>query len=66
MNNQSNYFFCYSHTLHKYIHNKYKIKFICTALSENDKRKFWLYELTPELKKVLSEYKNIFKGVDGN
>lgn len=61
---KSNYFFCYSHTLHKYIHTKHRIKYVCAALNENDKRKFWLYEQSEELSTALNEYKSIFKGVD--
>jgi hypothetical protein len=60
------YFFCYSPTLHKFLHNRHKIKFICAALNENDKRKFWLYEQSDELSKGILEYKSIFKGVDEN
>lgn len=58
----SNYFFCYSPTLHKFIHNKYKIKFVCTALHTGDKRQFWLYEQSEMLTKAITEYKAIFKG----
>jgi hypothetical protein len=60
------YFFCYSHTVHKYIQSKHKIKYVCAALNEHDQRKFWLYEQSPELSKALTEYKSIFKGVDEN
>jgi hypothetical protein len=66
LNVKGKYFFCYSHTLHKFIHNRYSIKYICVARNEKDDRKFWLYEQTPELSTALTEYNNIFKGVDAN
>lgn len=62
----SKYFFCYSPTLHKFIHTRHKLKYICAAKNEHDNRKFWLYEQSPELSIALTEYKNIFKGVDAN
>jgi hypothetical protein len=58
------YFFCYSPTLHKFIQTKHKIKYVCAALNEHDNRKFWLYEQSHELSKALTDYKNIFKGVE--
>jgi hypothetical protein len=60
----SKYFFCYSHTVHKFIQARYKIKYVCAALNEHDNRKFWLYEQSPELSSALTSYKCIFKGVE--
>lgn len=54
---KSKYYFCYSKALHKYLHNKKKIPYICAALHEDTLAKFWLYERTPELEKSLAEYK---------
>lgn len=66
INLKHQYFFCYSPTLHKFIHSRHNIRFICTAKNESDNRKFWLYERTEELKVALDDYKAIFKGVDAN
>jgi hypothetical protein len=62
---KNKYFFCYSPTLHKFIHNKYKIRYICAAKNEQD-RKFWLYEQSEILGKALNEYNQLFKGGDSN
>lgn len=59
---KSKYFFCYSPTLHKFIHNKYKIPFVCAARNEKDNRKFWLYEQSEQLGEALQTYNNFIKG----
>jgi hypothetical protein len=58
---KSKYYFCYSPTLHKFLHNKKKLPYICAALHENSKRKFWLYERNEQLDSALKEYESIFK-----
>ncbi len=55
------HFFCYDVMLHKYLHNKHKIKYICTARHENTYEKFWLYERTGQLTSAIDEYNKIFK-----
>ncbi|MBA2876876.1 hypothetical protein [Thermaerobacillus caldiproteolyticus] len=48
-----NYFFCYDLALKKKI-DQYGIQYICTAIANSGKR-FWLYERTEELQKILNE-----------
>lgn len=55
------YFYCYSPVLHKYIHNNCKITYICTALHEHTKNKFWLYEKSEQLNAAIEKYNQIFK-----
>jgi len=54
--NAKNFFYCYSKQLHDYLHKVNKVSYILTALHENTKNKFWLYEKTPELERMLNEY----------
>jgi len=42
------------------------MKYICAALNEKTLKKFWLYENTPQLQKLLEEYNSIFKRNDAN
>ena len=60
------YFYCYSFTLHKFLHYANNMKYICAALNEKTLKKFWLYENTPQLQKLLEEYNSIFKRNDAN
>ena len=59
----SNYFFCYSKTLHRFLHERYNIQYICAAYHETTHKKFWLYERTELLKQAQEEYKNLFTPV---
>jgi len=59
--NTKPYFFCYSHSLQKYLFNKKSFTFICEAKNKNDDRTFWLYERTSELNNALTEYNDFFK-----
>jgi hypothetical protein len=34
-----------------------KFTYVCGAIHEASSKKFWLYELTPGVKKALEEYK---------
>lgn len=58
---KSKYYFCYSPTLHKFLHNKKKIPYICAALREDTLEKFWLYEKNSTLEQALKEFTAIFK-----
>lgn len=60
----SKYFFCYSKTLHRFIHERYKLEYICTAIHETTNKKFWLYERTDQLKAAQEEYKSLFNPVE--
>jgi hypothetical protein len=57
----SNHFYCYSPMLHKYLHQVCKIPYICCALHEHTKNKFWLYEKTNLLNESIKKYNQIFK-----
>ena len=59
--NKSKYFFCYSLTLHNFIHNTFKIPYICAAKNEKDNRKFWLYEQSEKLGEALTIYNQLIK-----
>jgi hypothetical protein len=54
------YFYCYSPLLHKFLHQKCKIPYICTALHEHTKNKFWLYEKNELLHESIKKYNQIF------
>lgn len=56
-----NYYFCYSPVQHKFIHNQHDIPYICSAIHETTKSKFWLYERNDELDKALKNYDETFK-----
>lgn len=58
---KSKYYFCYSPTLHKFLHNKKKIPYICAALREDTLEKFWLYEQNDILTQALKEFTAIFE-----
>ncbi|TPF17964.1 hypothetical protein CBE79_04205 [Priestia megaterium] len=63
MNDSIKLFYCYSKALHKYLHNVHNVKYLCTALHEHTKNKFWLYERTPQLNSLIREYEESNKNV---
>lgn len=55
-NKDSEYFYCYSMKLFKYLKMDKKINYICSALHEKTVNKFWLFNRDDELNKALTEY----------
>lgn len=56
INKDSEYFYCYSTNLFKYLKLEKKIKYVCSALHEKTFNKFWLFKRDDELNKALTEY----------
>jgi hypothetical protein len=54
--NQEKYFFCYSTNLLEFLRYEKGQRFICTAFHDKTMKRFWLFERTEELKKLLIEY----------
>lgn len=49
------YFYCYSTTLFHFLKAN-RQRYITTGLHEKTLRKFWLFDKTPELNRLLDEY----------
>lgn len=49
------YFYCYSTTLYHFLKANCQ-RYITTGLHEKTLRKFWLFDKTPELNRLLDEY----------
>jgi hypothetical protein len=49
-------FFCYDPSLHKFLHNKNNVSYLCAALHEKTQRKFWLYERTDIVNELVKQY----------
>ncbi|MFU8688465.1 hypothetical protein ACNA6I_01405 [Rossellomorea sp. FS2] len=49
------YFFCYSTTLYHFLKANQQ-RYIVAGLHERTHNKFWLFEKTPELNRLLDEY----------
>lgn len=49
------YFFCYSTTLYHFLRANGQ-RYVCSGLHEKTMNKFWLFEKTEELKRLLDEY----------
>ena len=59
--NMPEYFYCYSPNLFRFLTLEKGIRYICCALNENTKKKFWQYKSSPELNISLSEYRSMVK-----
>lgn len=57
----SRYFYCYDSNLHKYLHKINKQRYITAALHEVTLKKFWLYERTPQVNKLINQYEKFMK-----
>ena len=55
--NNSNFFYCYSPVLFKFLQNK-GFRYICCGMAENTGKKFWQFERCEELSAALDEFKN--------
>lgn len=51
----TNYFYCYSTNLFHFLKASGQ-NYICSGLHEKTMNKFWLFEKTPQLNKLLDEY----------
>lgn len=56
-NRDSEFFYCYSTNLFKFLKMDKKINYICTGLHEKTMQKFWQFKTNGELIKSLAEYK---------
>ncbi|PQP90946.1 hypothetical protein CPT76_03780 [Paenibacillus sp. AR247] len=52
----SEYFYCYSIPLFRFLKMDKGISFICYALHDKTPMSFWLFEKNDELKRALKEY----------
>ncbi|KJS16574.1 MAG: hypothetical protein VR69_08560 [Peptococcaceae bacterium BRH_c4b] len=59
--NMPEYFYCYSPNLFRFLTLENGIRYICCALNENTKKKFWQYKSTPELNAALRNYRSMVK-----
>jgi hypothetical protein len=55
MENNNEFFYCYSPNLYKFLRNK-GVKYICTGLSENTMRQFWQYRRDDNFNVLLTKY----------
>ncbi|KAA0770787.1 hypothetical protein DN392_22750 [Bacillus sp. BB51/4] len=54
--NLEQYFFCYSTNLLEFLRFEKGQRFICTAFHDKTMKRFWLFERTEELNRLLVEY----------
>jgi hypothetical protein len=57
MINNSEYYYCYSTNLFKFLKMEKKISYNCSGLHEVTMRKFWQFKRDDELNQALADYK---------
>lgn len=56
MNNKNDYFFCYSPRLKDRFLDEGE-RYICVGLNEHTRKKFWLFENTASLNRILDDWR---------
>ncbi len=57
-------FFCYDSNLHKYLHRINHQKYLCAALHETTGKKFWLYERSTTINKLIEDYNKFMQPIE--
>ncbi len=58
MFSDSEYFYCYSPNLFRFLKMGKKINYICTGLHEKTLQQFWLFKSNEQLIRAMAEYKS--------